>query len=482
MKEFFRDALRILSLIVVDLFSYYVSLLLAVFTRIFILPFFLQEVPSFSFSIQYLASMFWVPLIFLFFINFQKLYFVRYPFWEETRILIKSLTVAFFFIFVTIYIRALYGNVLRSFFIFLWGISCFIFPFFRFWGKKLFFSIGIWKEHVMVIGSGETAKVTIQGLQKEKHLGYEPVGCLDDDPETVGKSIEVGKKKYKVYGQTDNFMKFIKKLDIDTVFIAGPYQNERLQHIINEVYRYVKRVIIVPEITGVSLYNSELHFLFMEKLFLIKVHNSLHSKSNMMIKRFTDLAICGIGFIFISPIMLLLVFLVKFSSKGKVFYGHERIGKDGKPFKALKFRTMYSDSAERLKEILENDPEARKEWEQNYKLKNDPRVTPIGKFLRKTSLDELPQIFNILKGEMALVGPRPVIQEEIEKFYQDYRDYYYSVTPGLTGLWQISGRSDTDYDFRVQTDVWYIQNWSLWLDLIIILQTPAEVVKSRGAY
>ena len=120
--------------------------------------------------------------------------------------------------------------------------------------------------------------------------------------------------------------------------------------------------------------------------------------------------------------------------------------------------------------------------ETSYKMKNDPRITWIGKFLRRSSMDELPQIFNILKGEMSLVGPRPVKMEEIEKYYGTYADYYYSVTPGLTGLWQVSGRSDTDYNFRVQTDVWYIQNWNLWLDIMILLRTPLVVIKGKGAY
>jgi undecaprenyl-phosphate galactose phosphotransferase len=143
---------------------------------------------------------------------------------------------------------------------------------------------------------------------------------------------------------------------------------------------------------------------------------------------------------------------------------------------------MYLDAEKRLKKILQKNPKAQKEWNNSFKLKDDPRVTPIGRFLRRTSIDEFPQIFNILRGEMSLVGPRPVVREEIEKYYGTFKQYYYSVYPGLAGLWQVSGRSDTDYQFRVQTDVWYVQNWSLWLDIIILFKAVAVVLKKEGAY
>ena len=142
---------------------------------------------------------------------------------------------------------------------------------------------------------------------------------------------------------------------------------------------------------------------------------------------------------------------------------------------------MYIDADERLKNILKDKTKA-KEWEKTHKLKDDPRITFIGKFLRKTSLDELPQIFNVLKGDMSLVGPRPVVEYELEKYYKDYSSYYLMVRPGITGLWQISGRSNTSYEFRVAKDTWYVLNWSLWLDIIIMLKTPIVVFRQEGAY
>jgi len=181
-----------------------------------------------------------------------------------------------------------------------------------------------------------------------------------------------------------------------------------------------------------------------------------------------------------SPVFLVLVWKIR-QDGGPAFYGHTRIGKDGKSFKCWKFRSMVMNSQEILKELLEKDPAARTEFEQTFKLKNDPRITKIGHFLRKSSLDEIPQLFNVLRGEMSLVGPRPVVEAE-RGYYADKIHYYTSVKPGITGLWQISGRSDTSYDQRVQLDCDYVKDWSLLNDIIIIFKTIHVVLTRKGAY
>jgi exopolysaccharide production protein ExoY len=183
------------------------------------------------------------------------------------------------------------------------------------------------------------------------------------------------------------------------------------------------------------------------------------------------------------PLMLPIAIVIKLTDGGSILYRHTRVGFKGKKIQVLKFRTMYMDADKRLKEILEKDPKAKEEWEKKFKLKKDPRVTPIGRFLRKTSLDELPQFFNVLKGDMSIVGPRPVIEEELKKYYKDKAKYYLAVKPGITGYWQVEGRSDVeDYNKRVNMDVWYIQNQSFWLDIKIILKTIWVMLTGKGAY
>jgi undecaprenyl-phosphate galactose phosphotransferase len=199
-------------------------------------------------------------------------------------------------------------------------------------------------------------------------------------------------------------------------------------------------------------------------------------------KRVFDIFFSVFAIIVTSPFMFLIALSIKLTDRGKVFFTQKRVGKDGKEFDIIKFRSMYPDAERRLRDILENDPQAKKEWEESFKLKNDPRITPIGKFLRKTSLDELPQFFNVLKGDMSVVGPRPVTKEELDKFYKEKAKLYKSVRPGVTGYWQVEGRSDTDYEERVKMDEWYIKNQSLWLDLKIILKTIKVMITGKGAY
>jgi Undecaprenyl-phosphate galactose phosphotransferase WbaP len=199
-------------------------------------------------------------------------------------------------------------------------------------------------------------------------------------------------------------------------------------------------------------------------------------------KRIFDVIFSIFAIIITLPITIPIAIIIKLTDGGNIIYGHERIGKNGKKFKVLKFRSMYMDADKKLKEILENDPSAREEWEKSFKLKNDPRITPIGKFLRKTSLDELPQFINVLKGEMSVVGPRPVTEEELKRFYKEKAIIYEKVKPGVTGYWQVEGRSDTNYEERIAMDEWYVKNQSFWLDLKIILKTIKVMITGKGAY
>ena len=201
-----------------------------------------------------------------------------------------------------------------------------------------------------------------------------------------------------------------------------------------------------------------------------------------VVKTAFDYILTLVGAVFISPLLVYIAYRIKKEDPGPVFFAHIRIGKDGKPFPCYKFRSMVVNSQEMLQKYLAENPAAREEWERDFKLKDDPRVTSIGKFLRSTSLDELPQIFNVLRGEMSLVGPRPVIQEELDKYYGETAKLYCTVKPGITGLWQVSGRSDIGYDERVALDATYIKYRSMWGDIVILWKTIGVVLMKKGAY
>ena len=206
------------------------------------------------------------------------------------------------------------------------------------------------------------------------------------------------------------------------------------------------------------------------------------SPAGYFLKRVFDLISVAVILTLFGWLMIIIAGLVRLSGGKKIIYGHTRVGRHGVPFKCLKFRSMVSNSDEVLRNLLETDPDARAQWERDFKLKDDPRITRIGRFIRKTSLDELPQLWNVLRGEMSIVGPRPVVQAEFEQYYDRAREHYLSVPPGLTGLWQVSGRNDLDYAQRVELDRQYVDNSNVFYDFVIVMRTVKVMVVRRGAY
>lgn len=198
------------------------------------------------------------------------------------------------------------------------------------------------------------------------------------------------------------------------------------------------------------------------------------------LKRVFDIQLSVFFIVILMPVWLIFIYIIT-RDGGTAIYSHERIGLNGRRFKCYKLRSMVLNSDDVLRQLLETDRDAREEWEKNFKLRNDPRITRIGHFIRRTSLDELPQLFNVLRGEMSLVGPRPIVQEELERYGANAK-YYLAVRPGITGLWQVSGRNDVSYQERIQMDVHYVINWTFLQDLLILLKTVFVVCVRKGAY
>ena len=212
----------------------------------------------------------------------------------------------------------------------------------------------------------------------------------------------------------------------------------------------------------------------------LEMVNQARKRALRLLKRVLDGGLAIIAFTLSSPCFVILPILIKLTSRGPVFYRQKRLGLNGKPFYVWKFRSMHADADERIKRLIAENPAMADEWANRFKLADDPRVTLLGRFLRRTSLDELPQLLNVLCGEMALIGPRPIVEAEV-KYYGSSYDTFASVRPGITGLWQVSGRSDTDYDRRVALDTYYVLNWSPWMDVWILIRTCFAVLLMRGA-
>ncbi len=240
-----------------------------------------------------------------------------------------------------------------------------------------------------------------------------------------------------------------------------------------------RKIIVIPQSMG--LLWSGMHIRDCCGTVGLAVRRHLLRRWSRVTKRTMDVVLAVGGGALILPWVAIISLLVKLSSRGRVFYGQERIGEGGRAFRAWKFRTMVENADVLLEQYLESNADLRREWAVNHKLKADPRITKIGRFLRQTSLDELPQIWNVIWGEMSLVGPRPIVYEEAEKYGEEF-DLYRKVRPGITGLWQVSGRSDTTYEGRVAMDVNYVRNWSVWLDIYLLAKTAGVVLRKQGAY
>jgi UDP-galactose-lipid carrier transferase len=258
-------------------------------------------------------------------------------------------------------------------------------------------------------------------------------------------------------------------------------QSELRDQLIRQLSQHqVRRVSVIPAMRGVPLFGLQTTQFFSHEVLMIHVRNQLAKPLLRAFKRVFDLVGSATLLVLLSPLFAYVAYKVS-RDGGSAFFGHERVGQNGQKFKCYKFRSMVVNAQEVLQDLLTRDEQARAEWEKDFKLKNDPRINPIGHFLRRTSLDELPQLWNVLMGEMSLVGPRPVVQAELERYGDDVV-YYLMAKPGMTGLWQVSGRNDVDYDTRVYFDTWYIKNWSLWTDIAILFKTANVVFKKKGAY
>jgi Undecaprenyl-phosphate galactose phosphotransferase WbaP len=231
---------------------------------------------------------------------------------------------------------------------------------------------------------------------------------------------------------------------------------------------------------GVPLYGTDMAHFFSHEVALLRVRNNLRRWPARLTKRIFDTVLAAMLLTVLSPLMLFIAVALKLEG-GSILFSHARVGKKGKPFNCYKFRSMVPNAEKALDQLLENNPVLKAEWDKEHKLKDDPRISKLGAFLRRSSLDELPQLFNVLLSEMSLVGPRPIVIQELQK-YGIEQSYYLMVRPGMTGLWQVSGRNDVDYDTRVYLDAWYVKNWSLWYDLAILFKTVKVVLWRRGAY
>jgi Undecaprenyl-phosphate galactose phosphotransferase WbaP len=349
-------------------------------------------------------------------------------------------------------------------------------PLMRSFAKRGMMRAGVWGKPVVILGAHKSGERLIKALQKERGLGYIPVAVFDNRLAPASGVLE----DVPYGGTMTDAVRLAQKGMVDSIMVSMPDSRRKNSTAylsrVNANFRYV---IIVPDLGGVA--TSAVLARDLGGILGIEAKQNLLDPWPQRIKRAFELVGVLAGGLLISPFLLVLAVLIEFDSPGPSLYTQLRLGRGGKHFQCWKFRTMHVDAERLLTEHLESNGELRKEWEQNHKLRNDPRITRIGRLLRATSLDELPQLWNVVRGEMSLVGPRPIVDAEVPRYGNVYK-MYRKVTPGITGLWQVSGRTDTGYEERVAFDAYYIRNWSIWLDLVILARTIGSVVLGRGAF
>jgi Undecaprenyl-phosphate galactose phosphotransferase WbaP len=355
------------------------------------------------------------------------------------------------------------------------GLAILLASFCRAICRILFGSAAWWGTRLIVVGTGGLAAKAYADLAREPQWGLRPVGFVDD-----AEFGDAADQAAHNLGLVERLDELAAEFDVDWALVAvHTFDADVLADLLTRTTGQIRHWIILPPL---ERYPSVwLEACEAARRPALTVTNRLALPWSGLLKQTLDLAVTIVLSLAALPLISVIALLIKLGSPGPIFYGQERIGRQGRRFKAWKFRTMLPDADAVLSRYLDEHPELAAEWKANHKLRCDPRITWIGHWLRVTSLDELPQVWNVLCGEMSLVGPRPIVAAEIDKYAESY-EHYMKVLPGITGLWQVSGRNNTTYQERVSLDVYYIQNWSLWLDIYILACTAKVVLLREGAY
>lgn len=389
----------------------------------------------------------------------------RRPFWTELG---ETLQVLLILALLDLAVLALTRwNSSRLWWALVWPLAAVALPLGRGLLRALMLRLGVWQRPTLVVGNGPNAHEAVAALQSEPALGFAVVGFVDmfAEPEACSQQLAY----------------WARMPGVQFVLAMEHGQNALREGVLRQLAHWkAEDVSVIPAMRGVPLFGTDISYFFSHEVAMLKLRNNLRYWPARLLKRLFDLVVASVLLLLGAVPLAYIAWRIR-RDGGPAIFAHQRVGQSGKPFPCFKFRTMRVDAERQLRELLASDPAAREEWEREFKLRNDPRITPIGQFLRRTSLDELPQLFNVIRGEMSLVGPRPIIKAELARYGDDV-DYFLMVRPGMSGLWQVSGRNDVGYETRVYLDTWYVKNWSLWYDIAILFKTVRVVLRREGAY
>ena len=436
MKRF----LSIMALIFFDILAIFIAIVFAVSLRKILNLFF--DVPIIDYSYLSFGSVY-ITLIFI--LGYFGVYNKRFDFWHETRLIVRSSFLSFAILMAGLVLGQNAEYYSRSTLILIFLLTAITIPLSKLFIKKILFTFGVWQKTAKVITGNEDFR---SKLFEDYYLGY--IKSSDSNHNTL----------------------FIDSVNLN---------KDKLNKIIEENIRNSREIIFTPVLDGYDFSHSYIYNVFSSRTNVFTLENKLLNSLNKFIKYSIDYILVIASIFLWGPLLILIAFWLKHEDPNDtIFFKQRRLGINSKEFFCYKFRTMHSDQSFML-DWLEKHPEEKAYYDLYHKYMNDPRVTKVGAFLRKTSLDELPQLLNVLRGEMSLIGPRPYMVIE-KKDIGKKASLILAVKPGITGLWQVSGRSSVNFSERVEMDVWYMKNWSLWNDIIILIKTFQTVIKINGAY
>lgn len=361
-----------------------------------------------------------------------------------------------------------------------WALIFAVLPFSRLWMRHRLLKSGLLAQPYVLIGRSEDVEVAAAALASEPLMGYQPVAVIA--PEPGERLVYLKEQEIAPTPLTSSVRAFLAKPGpYQVVAVMGNEGNAWLRELTESLMLTRDDVVIIPALNGLPLHGMEVSHFFSHEVLLLRARNNLNRRAPQVLKRLIDVVGAALLGVLLSPLLVYVAYRIRQGDNGPVFFTQKRVGKNGELFDFIKFRSMVLNADEALESWKVEHPELYVQYvASNFKLAKDPRVTPIGNIIRRTSIDELPQLLNVLRGDMSLVGPRPLLPRELAD-YGPAITTYGKARPGITGLWQVNGRSSSSFNHRIAMDLWYVRNWSLWYDLAILLRTIRVVLKQEGA-